>query len=43
MMRLTWLGVYTKLKMNPKRKMDMIPTPEMAFDGLCPSAVAAAT
>ena len=29
--------------MNPKRKMDMIPTPEIPFDGLCPSAVVAAT
>ena len=31
-----WLGVYTKLKIHPKRKIENIPTPEMAFEGALP-------
>jgi hypothetical protein len=35
--------VYTKLNIHPKRKMEKIPTPEMAFEGMWPWAVAVAT
>jgi hypothetical protein len=38
-----WLGVYTKLKIQPKRNMEKMPTPEMAFEGVLPWAVAVAT
>ena len=38
-----WLGVYTKLKIHPKRKMEKMPTPEMTFDGVFPCEVAVAT
>jgi hypothetical protein len=37
------LGVYTKLKIHPKRKMEKMPTPETAFEGILPWAVAVAT
>lgn len=29
-----WFGVYTKLKIQPNRKMENMPTPEMAFEGV---------
>ncbi len=38
-----WLGVYTKLKTQPNRSMEKIPTPEMAFESVWPDAVEAAT
>lgn len=39
----TWFGVYTKEKIHPNKKMDIIPTPEIALEGTSFTAVAAAT